>query len=91
MTIELEITRGVDSTRVFDFVNDFDFMIELCEALNYNKIGNILVKNVPKEIEYELSKYIFNQAEIFKLKVDNVTLLDKLEDAHTITTLKGEK
>lgn len=78
MTLNLEINSNINKTRELSFKDRDDF-IEIVPALSFGKIGNILVTDVPAELEYEVSKYVFNHAEIYEIKVQNVGLLNKLE------------
>ena len=70
ITISLEINREAIEELIFDFN-------ELPESLNivFNDYSKIIVTNVPVEVEYELSKLIFNRAHIEELLKDNIDLV----------------
>jgi len=69
-TISLEINREAIKELTFDFS-------ELPESLDiiFNEYNKIIVTNVPNEVEYELSKLIFNRAHIEELLEDNIALV----------------
>ena len=41
-------------------------------------VGNLIVNGVPEEIEYEVSKLIFNRVEILELKAEQTKLAFKI-------------
>lgn len=55
-------------------INDINYETIVYEG----KVSNIIVTNVPKDIEYEVSKFIFNCIEIEALKLHNAKLYSTL-------------
>jgi hypothetical protein len=66
VTLNLEISSTLSKEVELDFKDFTDVTY-----LNWIDIGNLLVHNVPNEIELTVSRYIFNLASIDQYKEDN--------------------
>ena len=65
------IVKGVMCTGLIDYE----------DIIRKGLISNIIITNVPKEIEYEVSKFIFNSLEVQEKIIQNEKILgEKLYD-----------
>ena len=74
--LELSINEE-GKTKEFDFKNDL-FALASIQGSDFDELEKIIIKNVPDEIHYELSKLIFNKCEIHNLKKQNEQLSFKM-------------
>ena len=61
------------------FTKTEDFL-DIIMATNYSKIQNLIVEDVPEELEYKVSKFIFDRATIHELTKSSQNTYDELYD-----------
>jgi len=71
--LELNIKKNLSKDIILHF-NDLPEGLDL----NLQEISSITITNVPNEIEYELSKLIFNRLEILELQDQNKVLATQI-------------
>jgi len=73
ISIDLQLNGKIEN-RV---ITEFDKLVTFTDD-DLMKIGNLQIGGVPEEVEYEISKLIFNRVEIANLRLDNEKLALKM-------------
>ncbi len=73
ISIDLQLNGEIDNRVITDFAKLHEF-----SDGDLMKIGNLQIGGVPEEVEYEISKLIFNRVEIVEKRLENEKLTLKI-------------
>jgi len=74
--VTLSLTINSDKTK--EIVKSFRTLEDLRYAYIANNIGTLVITRVPADIEYEVSKYIFNKVELYEKKKETELLKSQI-------------
>lgn len=69
--MKMTLLLQVNADKIDNAIVRFDSIDKDFDHVNIAFTKNIEVRHVPEELEYEVSKYIFNKVEIFQMTRDN--------------------